>query len=100
MASWGKWPASRSTGSRARSSFVARKIRKLRKMEYDLLLLFLENPNKAFSREEILNKVWGYESFPNTTLHRGHAYPTASPQKFDEALFETVRGIGYRLKAS
>lgn len=66
----------------------------LRKMEYDLLKLFLEHPNRAFTREEILNLVWGYERFPTTRTIDTHML--AIRQKFESYLFETVRGVGYR----
>ena len=36
---------------------------KLTTLEFDLLLLFVQNRNKCFSREEILNAVWGYDYF-------------------------------------
>lgn len=29
--------------------------------EYDILKLMMENPNKAFSRDQLLEKIWGYE---------------------------------------
>ncbi len=32
-------------------------------LEFDLLMLFLENKNKSFAREEILNAVWGSDYF-------------------------------------
>ncbi|MBY0413790.1 MAG: response regulator transcription factor, partial [Bdellovibrionales bacterium] len=36
----------------------------LTKMEYELLKLLAENPRQTFSREKLLDKVWGYENFP------------------------------------
>lgn len=36
---------------------------KLTTLEFDLLLLFVKNRNKCFSREEILNAVWGKDYF-------------------------------------
>ena len=36
---------------------------KLTTLEFDLLLLFVHNRNKCFSREEILNAVWGNDYF-------------------------------------
>jgi DNA-binding response OmpR family regulator len=65
------------------------------KMEYDLLSLFAENPNKVFSREEILNKVWGLDNYPTTRTVDTHVLQLR--QKLREDLIETVRGIGYRL---
>ena len=32
--------------------------------EYNLLTFFLQNPDRALTREMILNSVWGYDSFP------------------------------------
>lgn len=68
----------------------------LTKMEFDFLKLLVDNPNRAISRDEILNKVWGYESFPTTRTVDTHVLQLR--QKLDESLIETVRGIGYRLK--
>jgi DNA-binding response OmpR family regulator len=68
------------------------------KMEYLLLKLFAENPEKVFSRDELLNKVWGYDSYPTTRTVDNHVFQLR--QKLDEEMFETVRGIGYRLKVT
>jgi DNA-binding response OmpR family regulator len=66
------------------------------KKEYDLLVLLAENPERVFSREEILNKVWGYEVYPTTRTVDTHVMLIR--QKICENLIETVRSIGYRLK--
>jgi DNA-binding response OmpR family regulator len=68
----------------------------LTKMEFDFLRLLVESPNRAYSREEILNKVWGYENYPSTRTVDTHVLQLR--QKLDDALIETVRGIGYRFK--
>lgn len=68
----------------------------LTKMEFDFLKLLVDNPNRALSRDEILNKVWGYESYPSTRTVDTHVLQLR--QKLDDALIETVRGIGYKLK--
>ncbi|MBI5510565.1 MAG: response regulator transcription factor [Deltaproteobacteria bacterium] len=68
----------------------------LSRQEFSLLCLLMENPNRVFSREEILNQAWGYESFPTTRTIDTHILQLR--QKTDAALFETVRGIGYRLR--
>jgi len=65
-------------------------------MEFDFLKLLVDNPNRALSRDEILNKVWGYESYPSTRTVDTHVLQLR--QKLDDALIETVRGIGYKLK--
>ncbi len=64
------------------------------KMEFDFLRLLMGHPNRAFSRDEILNKVWGYEHFPSTRTVDTHVLQIR--QKLDERMIETVRGIGYR----
>ncbi len=51
--------------SKREATFSGKKI-DLTKLEYDLLLLMAEAPGKPFSREELLNKIWGYESYPTT----------------------------------
>jgi DNA-binding response OmpR family regulator len=66
------------------------------KMEYEFLVLLAETPNRAFSREEILNKVWGYENYPSTRTVDTHVLQIR--QKLYEELIETVRGVGYRLR--
>lgn len=66
------------------------------KMEFDFLSLLAETPNRAFSREEILNKVWGYENYPSTRTVDTHVLQIR--QKLRDDLIETVRGIGYRFK--
>ncbi len=68
----------------------------LTRQEFGLLKLFLENPNRVFSREEILNQAWGYEHFPSTRTVDTHVLQLR--QKIDSVLFETIRGIGYRLR--
>ena len=67
--------------------------------EYMLMKLFIENPNKAFSREELLNTVWGYNFFGdpkiidvNIRRLRFKIEDDASTPKH----IETVWGIGYR----
>lgn len=68
----------------------------LSRQEYALLKLLMENPNRVFSREELLNQAWGYESYPTTRTVDTHVLQLR--QKTDPALIETVRGIGYRLR--
>lgn len=68
----------------------------LTKMEFDFLKLLVENPNRALSRDEILNKVWGYECYPSTRTVDTHVLQLR--QKFNDSLIETVRGIGYKLR--
>jgi DNA-binding response OmpR family regulator len=66
----------------------------LTKMEYELLKLLALNPRQTFSRENLLDKVWGYENFPTTRTVDTHVLQIR--QKTTDQLIETVRGLGYR----
>lgn len=73
----------------------AGKIIELTRMEFGLLVLLLENPGRVFSREELLNRVWGYERTPTTRTVDTHVVQLRTKLRAD--LIESVRGIGYRL---
>jgi len=64
------------------------------KMEFDLLFLLSKNPKQIFSREKLLDEVWGYNNFPTTRTVDTHVLQIR--QKTANDLIETVRGIGYR----
>lgn len=64
------------------------------RMEFNLLALFVENPGRVFSREELLNKVWGYERTPSTRTVDTHVVQLRT--KLRPELIESLRGIGYR----
>ncbi len=65
------------------------------RMELGLLALLLEHPGRVFSREELLNRVWGYERTPTTRTVDTHVVQLRTKLRAD--LIESVRGIGYRL---
>jgi len=67
--------------------------------EYNLLLLFCLNPEKAYGREEIFNEVWGYDFVgENRTLdvHVKGIRKKLSDAGSDAGI-ETIRGVGYML---
>lgn len=67
--------------------------------EYELLLYLMLHPGMAFSREELLNRVWGYESNIETRTVDVHIRQLRRKLEEDDAnpiLIETVRGHGYR----
>jgi DNA-binding response OmpR family regulator len=66
------------------------------KMELGLLALLLEHPGRVFTREELLNQVWGYERTPTTRTVDTHVVQLRT--KLRAELIESVRGIGYRLR--
>ena len=70
--------------------------------EYELLKLFVTNPGRAFSRDELLEKVWGYEYYGDTRtvdVHIRHlrAKLTEADAALENAI-GTVRGVGYRFE--
>jgi DNA-binding response OmpR family regulator len=67
--------------------------------EYNLLCYFLQNPEKALTRDMILNSVWGYEFFPNTRTVDAHVVKLRQklePDPNTPKHFVTVHGVGYR----
>lgn len=69
--------------------------------EYSILKLFMENPGKAFKRDEILNLIWGYDfvgdsKIVDVNIRRLRAKVEENPSKPE--YIETVWGLGYRWK--
>jgi len=67
--------------------------------EFELLTLMLSNPGKVFTRESLLEKVWGYEFSGDTRtvdVHIRHLRQKLSDDFSFPDYIETVRGVGYR----
>lgn len=67
--------------------------------EYELLKLLVTNPGRAFTRDELLERIWGYEYYGDTRTVDVHIRHLRAKLKDDENIskaIETVRGIGYR----
>ena len=64
-------------------------------LEFDLLLLFLKNINKGFSREEILNGVWGDDYFGTDRVVDDLVRRLR--KKMPHLKLNTIYGFGYRL---
>lgn len=64
--------------------------------EFDMLLLLAENMNRAFSREELLIKVWGDDYFGSDRAVDDLVKRIR--KKIDKIPLETVWGYGYRLR--
>ena len=68
--------------------------------EYMLMKLFIENPNKAFTRDELLNLIWGYNFFGDPKIIDVNIRRLRSKIEDDSSnpqYIETVWGIGYKL---
>ena len=65
--------------------------------EFDLLCLLLQNKGTVFTRDKLLNKIWGYDFDGESRTVDVHVRTLR--QKLGEAgkYIETVRGIGYKI---
>ena len=68
---------------------------KLTTLEFELLLLFVNNVGKSFSREEILNSIWKEDYYGNDRVVDDLVRRLRSKMK--ELKIETIYGYGYRL---
>lgn len=64
-------------------------------IEFDLLELFLRNPNRVFTRDNLLNQVWGYDFAGDEKVVNIHIMNLR--RKLGQNLIDTIRGVGYRL---
>lgn len=67
----------------------------LTQSEFDILLLFLKNQGRAFTRDELLNLVWGYEFIGEEKSVNFHIMNLR--KKLGVDYIETVRGVGYKI---
>lgn len=78
-----------------RMAFLKGKEIKLTTLEFDLLLLFLKNKEKTFSREEILFEVWGSDYFGSDRVVDDLVRRVR--KKLPELNLDAIYGYGYRL---
>jgi DNA-binding response OmpR family regulator len=74
----------------------------LTKTEFRLLCVLAGNPGGVFSREDLLDKVWGYDYFGDGRLVDVHVRRLRTKVETDPAEprhVVTVRGLGYRLES-
>ena len=65
--------------------------------EFELLRYLNENPNRVFTREQLLSEVWGYDYFGGTRTVDVHVRRLRAKLGEHESLIGTVRNVGYRL---
>lgn len=68
--------------------------------EYNLLLLFLEHPGIVFTRDQLLNRIWGYSFDGESRTVDVHIRTLRTKLGKCGSLIETVRGIGYKFSDS
>lgn len=69
--------------------------------EFQIAKLFMENPGKAFRRDEILNIVWGYDFMGDSKIVDVNIRRLRSKIEDDSSnpeYIETIWGVGYRWK--
>ena len=69
----------------------------LRMKEFDLLQILAENKGVVFSRDKLLNVVWGYDFAGQTRTVDVHVAHLRHKLRGMEPTIETVWGVGYRL---
>ena len=80
-----------------RRVWLGQQLIELTAIEFDLLVTLAQNQSMVLSREQLLEKVWGYEYFGDTRVvdvHIGHIRQKLG----DDRLIQTIRGVGYRFE--
>ncbi len=68
----------------------------LTRTEFDLLSFLATNLGRVFTRDELLDHVWGYNHFPTTRTVDTHVLQLR--QKLPNIDIETLRGVGYKMR--
>lgn len=63
--------------------------------EYQILKLFIENPNKVFTKEKLLEKIWQYDFVGEEQIIYTHIKNIR--KKLGDDVIKTIRGIGYKI---
>ena len=74
---------------------------KITPAEYNLLAFFLRNADRPLTRDAILNRVWGYDSYPNTRTVDAHVVKLRQKLEPDPSAprhLLTIHRVGYRFK--
>jgi two-component system alkaline phosphatase synthesis response regulator PhoP len=84
-----------------REATLAGKTLDLTFTEYGLLVFLAANSGRVFSREALLNKIWGYDYYGGDRTVDVHIRRLRAKIEWGQHSFiETVRGVGYRFKKS
>jgi DNA-binding response OmpR family regulator len=70
--------------------------------EFDLLWFLASNPNRVFSRDQLMHGVWGYSTAVDTgtvTVHVRRLREKLESDPSHPRILETVWGVGYRVRA-
>ena len=78
------------------SVYIDGKEIKLTLKEYELLCYFVLNENIALSREQLLNKIWGYDFYGDDRTIDTHVKMLRNNLGPYRNIIQTVRGVGYK----
>ncbi|NJL12570.1 MAG: response regulator transcription factor [Microscillaceae bacterium] len=70
----------------------------LPKKEFELLFFMAQNPNKVFSREDLLQNIWGADVYVLARTVDVHIRKVR--EKIGEGYIKTVKGVGYKLETA
>jgi DNA-binding response OmpR family regulator len=71
----------------------------LTRKEFQTLAYLIKNARRVISREELLNEVWGYESYPCTRTVDNHILRLRQKLERNPSRpvhFQTIHGAGYK----
>ncbi|MBA4385536.1 MAG: DNA-binding response regulator [Anaerolinea sp.] len=80
-----------------RRVWVDEQLIELTAVEFDLLVALAQHQGMVLTREQLLEKAWGYDYFGDTRVvdvHIGHVRQKLGEDRF----IETIRGVGYRFE--
>jgi DNA-binding response OmpR family regulator len=83
----------------ARNVYVDGNTTNLTPKEYELLNFFVKNPNRVFSREQLLNSVWGYDFSGDDRTVDTHVKMLRESLGEYRKFIVTVWGTGYKFEA-
>lgn len=83
-----------------RKVFVCGKEQSLPPKEFEILLFFLENLNRTFTREQLLIRFWGYDFDGNERVVDNHIKKLRKVLAGSSCVIHTVRKTGYRMEVS
>lgn len=63
--------------------------------EFEIIRLFMENPGRVYTRDNLLNIVWDYDFVGDEKIINTHIKNIR--KKLGEDFIETIRGVGYKL---
>lgn len=64
--------------------------------EFEILKLLLENQGRVFTRDNLLNTIWGYDYFGNAKIVNTHIKNIR--RKLGVDYIDTIRGVGYKIE--